>query len=668
MPAAPNQPDPIVGSADFDQANPDANPYMFEAQFTPWGGGVKHILLSRYSTEVDKHDPYPVQEQQVLQTYTAADGSIQHGYFYPMAAESVLVNGKAIDLRAARWTVDADRTDKTTTVFTVTLANDKDAPVLRITRVWKIAAGTYDLTLTHAFENLTTQPLDVRFTQQGQVDLPLGVTNVGDRRTVVLCYLQPYGSDANKKDLSIKDYNLSRTKLVKTDSDVIWPGAGDDAARDVVWSAVTNRYFAVAVHPAMPSGVVMPPSLESDFNSVRKSTWTQPSPDGKTEVTNLALHYDSVPMRLAPKGDANAKREIGFQIFAGPKAPDVLKVQDSPYQRLGLDKLIIYNLGGMCSVCTFSWLADAMMWFFTLIHALVADWGVSIIVLVALVRGLLHPITKGSQINMQKMSKQMQQLQPEMERLKEKYADNPQKLNQETMKLYQEKGVNPLGMGLGCLPMFLQTPIWIALYAVLFFAIELRHQPAFYGVFQAISGGHWGFMADLSSQDRFITIPHVDLWIFHLDSINLLPLLWGILMFINMKYTTPQVAPANDNAAMQQKMMKGMMLLFPFLLYKAPCGLTLYILASTSVGIIESRRVRAHMKELEASGEFDINKKTAKKDKKPGFFGSLIEAAQQRMEDQQKMKQGGANPGPIGERGSGKRKGGGGRRSGRRGK
>ncbi|MEZ6191097.1 MAG: YidC/Oxa1 family membrane protein insertase [Phycisphaerales bacterium] len=93
---------------------------------------------------------------------------------------------------------------------------------------------------------------------------------------------------------------------------------------------------------------------------------------------------------------------------------------------------------------------------------------------------------------MQKMGKMMQAIQPGS-KLK-KYKDDQQKINTEMMKLYREKGVQPANV-LGCLPMFLQTPIWIALYAMLYYAIELRHEePTFWGLFKSISGGAWGFL------------------------------------------------------------------------------------------------------------------------------------------------------------------------------
>jgi YidC/Oxa1 family membrane protein insertase len=251
------------------------------------------------------------------------------------------------------------------------------------------------------------------------------------------------------------------------------------------------------------------------------------------------------------------------------------------------------------------------------------DWGIAIIILVITIRLLLHPITKRAQINMMKMSKGMQAIQPELEKLKKKYKDDKQTLQVEMTKLYREKGVNPLGF-LGCLPMFLQMPIWVALYAMLYYAIELRHEPAFYGVFQAISGGHWHFLESLSEPDQFIRLfdnvdPFPLLFItFDYSSINILPLLMGVVFFINMKFTTPP-PPENESdeqkqmRRQQQMIMKIMPFLMPFFLYSAPSGLTLYICASTGAGILDSYLVRKHIREQEAKGEL-----FKKKERKPG--------------------------------------------------
>src|SRR5262249_12388451 len=163
----------------------------------------------------------------------------------------------------------------------------------------------------------------------------------------------------------------------------------------------------------------------------------------------------------------------------------------------------------------------------------------------------------------------------------------------EIMRLYREKNINPAGM-LGCAPMFLQMPIWIALYAMLYLAIELRQQWAFYGVFQhlgtMIRGRPFEFLADLSQPDRFIVLsshpPHTPFGsIGQLDSspINLPPLVWAAVFFWNQKLTMPP--PADEQQAQQQKMMKIVSLITPLLLYSAPSGLTLYTLVSTAAGI-----------------------------------------------------------------------------------
>ncbi len=232
---------------------------------------------------------------------------------------------------------------------------------------------------------------------------------------------------------------------------------------------------------------------------------------------------------------------------------------------------------------------------------------------------------------MMKFGKQMQAMQPELDKLRKKYKDEPQRFQQEQIKLFREKGVNPASM-LGCLPMFLQMPIWIALYAMLYYAIELRHEPAFYGVFQAISGGSWHFLADLSSSDQFIRVfaepKEISLIFFSLNfqSINLLPLLMIIVFYFQQKLMTPP--PANEQQAQQQKIMKFMMLLFPLLLYSAPSGLTLYILASTGAGIVDSYIVRKHVKEQEEAGTL-----FQPKPRKPG---GLMDRLATTMEQKQK--------------------------------
>jgi YidC/Oxa1 family membrane protein insertase len=169
---------------------------------------------------------------------------------------------------------------------------------------------------------------------------------------------------------------------------------------------------------------------------------------------------------------------------------------------------------------------------------------------------------------------------------------------------------------------------------MLYYAIELRHEPAFYGVFQAIGslfGGSWPFLGSLSDPDRFIPLfgqpKPISLLLITLDFqyLNILPLLMGVVFFFQQKLTTPPAT--TDQARQQQMMMKFMVLLFPVFLYSAPSGLTLYILASTAAGIVDSYLVRKHVKQQEASGELF----KAKPRRRGGLMDRLAKAAEQKQ-------------------------------------
>jgi YidC/Oxa1 family membrane protein insertase len=196
---------------------------------------------------------------------------------------------------------------------------------------------------------------------------------------------------------------------------------------------------------------------------------------------------------------------------------------------------------------------------------------------------------------MQRFGKVMQKLKPEIDTLKKKYPNDPKRVQTEQMALMQKYGVNPFQM-LGCLPMFLQMPIWVALYALLYFMFDIRQEPAFFGVFQLF--GEWPFLADLSSADHFFgefSEPKQILF-WNVTGINILPILMGVIFFVQQKYMSPQSMATTPEQESQQKIMRVMMVvLFPLMLYSAPSGLTLYILTSSSVGILESRRIRKHI-------------------------------------------------------------------------
>lgn len=604
--------------------------YMMRVRFTQWGAAIHDITLSSHRQNATTDDGFVVQQSMKIPN---SNGDLVPAV-YPFAALAVSINnGKPIDLEKIRWE------NRGPGHYAVMIEDEQGVVVLEIIRRYQLPKGPigYDLICRQQFNNLSNNPLQVQFHQIGLSDLSNDSDYMGDRRALAagiydLDYDPGRVMIRTPKELFVPRQQSSFLFLTPpgmmqhiskggSSRERLWPGEFKNTKTELIWLAATNRYFAAAVHhpvvimEASPTTPAPAPSLDLliDWHEVRMIGTVSNDQDHRS----LFYVLRTPPIHIAPGRIA----KLDLALFAGPREPELFEL--SPYKDLGFKNLIHYSLG---CFCTFQWLANGLIWLLRLFHNWVfQDWGMAIIALVLVVRLLLHPITKKAQFNMTKMGKAMQALQPEMEKLKKKYQDNQQKLNQETMKLYKEKGVNPANI-FGCMPMFLQTPIWIALYAMLFFAIELRHQHAFYGIFQALSGGQWKFLADLSSQDGFIPLgtgfkfPFVG-W--EINAINLLPLLMGVVFFINQKLTTPP--PATEQAAQQQKMMRIVTLLFPIFLYKAPCGLTLYILASTFAGIVDSYIVRNHIKREEEAGTL-FQKKPAKSG---GFFDKLNKAVEE---------------------------------------
>jgi YidC/Oxa1 family membrane protein insertase len=205
--------------------------------------------------------------------------------------------------------------------------------------------------------------------------------------------------------------------------------------------------------------------------------------------------------------------------------------------RLGVQLERIVDLG-------WSWISPfsrvllrVMVW----LEGLVRNYGVAILVLATLVRVLLHPLNMMSLKSM----RAMQRLQPEMERIKEKYKNDAQAMNTAVMALYREHKVNPAG---GCLPMLLQMPLFFALYSVLFNAIELRQAPFV------------GWIHDLSAPDKLFEVAGFP--------IRLLPILMAGSGFLTQKLT-----PTDPRQASTMYLMNAVMVVF---FYNLPSGLVLY--------------------------------------------------------------------------------------------
>ena len=181
------------------------------------------------------------------------------------------------------------------------------------------------------------------------------------------------------------------------------------------------------------------------------------------------------------------------------------------------------------------------------IHNYIPNYGIAIILLTILIRLITFPL----QYKSFKSMKKMQTIQPELNKIKEKYKDEPQKMQKETMELFKKAGANPLS---GCLPLLLQMPFFFAIYRVLYSAVELVGAP------------FYGWIHDLSIHDPYYV----------------LPILMGISMLAQQKLT-----PQTSMDPTQQKIMLFMPVIFAFIMKSLPAGLVLYIFVSTVVGIAQ---------------------------------------------------------------------------------
>ncbi len=574
--------------------------FELEVEPTLAGAGARAILLTHHYKTLDKQDHFTVQEQASFydpgpDAQFGTPDDVLTAAIVPFSTHAVWIDDARIDLRGSsadpRWRETAPGT------FIAEIVDESDTLVARITKTYTLDPGAFDFRVEHVFENLSGEELSVAWEANGPIDAaPEDKRKYGGdmRRMRIGTIRQGYVENTGKLIGSqgeagrvVKAWQSQppQERLLYPDSDRL---AG---AEGLAWLSTTGRYFATVMFADVPTNVTTPAPIPFSHR-----------------VTEMVFPIDPKAGRLhfrmttpAQAVGPDQKLTTPFRVYAGPNSSKYLTAEASPrYASQSLTKLPVYSYGGMCAICTFQWLARPLLAVLRFFDSILGDWALSIMLLVVCVRSILHPITRKSQIGMLRFGKQMQAVQPKLKKLQEKYKGDPKKLQQEQVKLMREEGVNYAGM-LGCLPMLLQSPIWIALYAMLFFAVDLRHEPAFYGLFQTLSGGSWPFLADLSAPDTFIPLPEGARFglplLGRIEGINILPLLLGIVYFFQQKYLTPPRSTAmTPEQEAQQKMMKVMIVvLFPLIIYNAPAGLAVYFITNSTLGIIESAWIRSHV-------------------------------------------------------------------------
>jgi len=414
----------------------------------------------------------------------------------------------------------------------------------------------YHLTLDLVVQNLGEQALPLRYRLDGPNGLPLEGW----------WYAQKIGREWTVGLRDVIARHVDKKVPVQVGARAIADGPIEPMqGPPLTYAGIDAQYFSVMLLPQKPN-------LDTLWIDELRSLSLSPNPKSRSiegRFANVTCRLISQQINLA----AGETLEHSYQIFAGPKRPDLL----AHYQACDSSQ---YSLGDLSYYGWFSPVSKAMLGILHFFYGLIGNYGIAIIMLTVVVRGCMFPISRKQAQSMAKM----QELRPEMDKIKEKYKQDMQKQSQATQELYRKHNINPLA---GCLPLFIQMPIFLGLYRALMVDVELRHAP--------LLGDAIRWCSNLASPDMFYDwsslVPAMissGEGIFGLGPyLNVLPLVTCGLMVVQQKMFMPE--PANEQAAMQQKIMKYMMLFMALMFFKVAAGLCLYFIASSLWGIIERK-------------------------------------------------------------------------------
>ena len=329
---------------------------------------------------------------------------------------------------------------------------------------------------------------------------------------------------------------------------------------------IDAQYFSAMLLPQKPT-------LDTMWIDEARTILIGPPPRGR----GVEGRYANVTCRLISKTTslaADRALKHSYTVFTGPKRPELLTQYHASES--------FYSLGDLLYYGWFSSVAKGMLWILHTFYGMVHNYGIAIILLTVLVRSCLFPITRKGTQSMARM----QELKPEMDKIKEKYKSDMQKQSQAMQELYRKHKINPMA---GCLPMFIQLPIMLGLYRALMVDVELRQAPLLSESIRWCSNlaapdmlWDWSsVMPDIVNSGVGILSPG--------PYLNILPLITCALFVLQQKMFMPE--PANEQAAMQQKIMKYMMIFMGFMFFKVASGLCIYFIASSLWGIGERKLV-----------------------------------------------------------------------------
>ncbi|WP_434678795.1 membrane protein insertase YidC [Pseudomonas sp. R1-18] len=381
---------------------------------------------------------------------------------------------------------------------------------INYTKRFTLKRGLYDLVVTYVVDNQSAQPWAGNLFAQLKRDASSDPSSTTATGTATYLGAALWTAAEPYKKVSMKDIDKGQIR------ENVQGG----------WVAWLQHYFVTAWIPE-----------HNATNAVQTR---------KDSQGNYIIGFTSPTLAVAP----GAKGETGATLYAGPKSQAVLK-ELSPGLELTVDYGILW------------FIAQPIFWLLQHIHAIIGNWGWSIIVLTMLIKGLFFPLSAASYKSMARM----RAVAPKLAALKEQFGDDRQKMSQAMMELYKKEKINPLG---GCLPILVQMPVFLSLYWVLLESVEMRQAPWIL------------WITDLSIKDPFF----------------ILPIIMGATMFIQQRLNPTPPDP------MQAKVMKMMPIIFTFFFLWFPAGLVLYWVVNNTLSIAQqayiTRKVEAATKKAAA--------------------------------------------------------------------
>jgi len=349
--------------------------------------------------------------------------------------------------------------------------------------------------------------------------------------------------------------------------DVGWFGGGMfkkaqstyTATHDAIpWAAVADQYFTTIISPIVdPESKIDPAKQRGDAVwaerfQITDEQWKQT--DHSAEGSSAARY--GMEGALGMPGFTLAPGQMyiqSFHIYTGPREYGRLRLMPNEE----VDVLAFSDFGGIFSFLGpfVGFFSKVLLYSLNSLHALVGSYAIAIIIITLVIKAILWPM----QNKATKAAKRMQALSPKMTEVREKYKDDPQKMNAEVMKLYKEYGVNPLA---GCWPAFIQMPIFFGFYNMLGKAVELRN-------------AKFLWVQDLSQPDTLFHIPGLNF------PVNILPIFMAVTMVWQM------MASPKTGDPQQQKIMMIMPLIFVLFCYNYASALALYLTVNNLVSVAQ---------------------------------------------------------------------------------